>query len=65
MTTFSYLIVIIFNQDIEKNNPSERVVKQNQHYAGGQNVILYLCVTRWVKNLDGYSMSLATLLFII
>lgn len=39
--------------------------KQNPHYANGKNVMFSLCVTRWVENLDGYSMFLATLPVII
>ena len=41
------------------------VVKQNPHYSRGQKVMFDLCVTRWVENLDGYSMFLVTLPFIV
>ena len=43
----------------------KQVGKQNLHYANGKNVMFNLCVTRWMKNLDGYSMFLVTLRFII
>ena len=43
----------------------KEVVKQNPHYARGQKVMFDLCVTRWVENLDGYSMFLVTLPFIV
>ena len=59
MTIISYLIVIIFNQRIEKNDASERGCQTDQ------NVLFDLCVTRWVENLDGYSMFLVTLPFIV
>ena len=59
MTIISYLIVIIFNQRIEKNDASERGCQTDQ------NVLFDLCVTRWVENLDGYSMFFVTLPFIV
>ena len=40
-------------------------VKQNPHYARGQKVMFDLRLTRWLDNLDGYSMFLVTLTFII
>ena len=40
-------------------------VKQNPLYARGQKVMFDLCVTRWVENLDGYSMFLVILPFIV
>ena len=40
-------------------------VKQNPLYARGQKVMFDLCVTRWVENLDGYSMFFVTLPFIV
>ena len=43
----------------------KEVVKQNPHYDRGQKVMFDLCVTRWVENLDGYSMFLVTLPFIV
>ena len=43
----------------------KEVVKQNPHYAQGQKIMFDLCVTRWVENLDGYSMFLVTLPFIV
>ena len=43
----------------------KEVVKQNPHYARSQKVMSDLCVTRWVENLDGYSMFLATLPFTV
>ena len=43
----------------------KEVVKQNPHYGRGQKAMLDLCVTRWVENLDGYSMFLVTLPFIV
>ena len=43
----------------------KEVVKQNPHYARGQKVMVDLCVTRWVENLDGYSMFLVILPFIV
>ena len=42
----------------------KEVVKQNPHYARGQNVMPDLCVRRWGENLDSYSMFLVRLLFI-
>ena len=43
----------------------KEVIKQSPHYARGQKVMFDLCVTRWVENLDGYSMFLVTLPFIV
>ena len=43
----------------------KEVVKQNPHYARGQKVMFDLCVTRWVQNLDGHSMFLVTMPFIV
>ena len=43
----------------------KEVVKQNLHYARGQKVMFDLRVTRWVENLDGCSMFLVTLPFIV
>ena len=43
----------------------KEVVKQNPHYARGQKVMFDLRVTRWVENLDGCSMFLVTLPFIV
>lgn len=40
-------------------------VKQNPHYARGQKVMFDLRLTRWLDNLDDYSMFLVTLTFII
>ena len=43
----------------------KEVVKQNPYFARGQKVMFDLCVTRRVENLDGYSIFLVTLPFIV
>ena len=41
------------------------VVMQNLNYTNGQKVMFDLCVTRWLENLNGFSMSLTTLPYIV
>ena len=64
MTIISYLIVIIFNQGIEKNDASERGCQTESTQCPRSKVLFDLCVKRWVENLDGFSMFLVTLPFI-
>ena len=60
-----YLIVIIFNQGIEKNDASERGCQTESTQCPRSKVLFDLCVKRWVENLDGFSMFLVTLPFIV
>ena len=41
------------------------VVMQNPNYSNCQKVIFDVCVTRWLENLDGFSMFLTTLPYIV
>ena len=41
------------------------VVKQNSNYLKGQKVMFDSCVTRWLENLNSYSMFLTTFPYII
>ena len=41
------------------------VVAQNLKYAKGQKIVFNVCVTLWVDNLDGFSMFLIILPYII
>ena len=40
-----------------------KVVEGNHHYGNGQKIVLGICVTRWVENVDGYESFLSAIAY--
>ena len=45
--------------------PLKKAVEGNEHYGNGKKIVIDICVTRWVENVDGYDKFLSATAYIV
>ena len=43
----------------------KKVVEGNRHYGNGEKILLDICLTRWVKNVDSYERFLSAITYTV